>query len=108
MSGQPPFCRAPARRLVDLVEVRPLLAVDLDVDEQLVHQRRGLGVREALLVHHVAPVAGGVADGEQNRLVRLARLCQRFVAPGAPMHRIVLVQEQIGAGFGRRADCGSW
>ena len=40
VSGQPP--RAPrqqrVRRLVDLVEVRPLLAIDLDVDEVLVHR----------------------------------------------------------------------
>jgi hypothetical protein len=41
---------------VDGVHVGPLLAVDLDVDEVLVHQPRGLGVLEALVGHDVAPV----------------------------------------------------
>ena len=56
---------------VDRVDIGPLLAIDLDVDEVLVHQRRDLRVLEALMRHHVAPVAGGVADRQQDRLVRL-------------------------------------
>ena len=65
------------RRHVDLVDVGPLLAIDLDVDEQLVHHRRGGVVLEALVRHHVAPVAGGVADREQDRLVGALGLRQR-------------------------------
>ena len=34
------------RELIDLVEIRPFLAIDLDVDEQLVHQFRGRRVFE--------------------------------------------------------------
>ncbi len=49
-------------RHVDLVEVGALFTVDLDVDEVLVHERRDVGVFEALALHHVAPVAGRVAD----------------------------------------------
>ena len=60
------------RRHVDLVDVGPLLAVDLDVDEQLVHHARGGVVLEALVRHDVAPVAGRVADREQDRLARCA------------------------------------
>ncbi len=54
---------------VEAVEVGPLLAIDLDVHEVLVHQGGDLRVLEALALHHVAPVAGGVADGEEDRLV---------------------------------------
>ena len=54
---------------VDRVDIGPLLAVDLDVDEQRVHHRRDLGRFEALVRHDVAPVAGGVADREQDRPV---------------------------------------
>ena len=43
-------------RHVDLVEVGSLFAVDLDVDEVLVHQGSDLGVLEALVLHHVTPV----------------------------------------------------
>jgi len=49
------------RGLVDLVEVRPLFAVDLDVHEQAIHHRRGLGVLEGFVGHHVAPMAGRIA-----------------------------------------------
>ena len=58
---------------VDRVEVGPLLAVDLDADEVLVHQRRRLRVLERLVLHHVAPVARGVADREQDRPVLVPR-----------------------------------
>ena len=61
------------RALVDLVEVGPLLAVDLDVDEQAVHHRGDRRVLEALVRHDVAPVARRVADREQDRLVLAAR-----------------------------------
>jgi hypothetical protein len=40
------------------VDVRALLPVDLDADEEFVHERRGRLVGERLVLHHVAPVAG--------------------------------------------------
>ena len=70
---------------VDLVDVRPLLAIDLDVDEQLVHHARGRLVLEAFVRHHVAPVTGRVADREQDRLVRCASL--RASASGPHGHQ---------------------
>ena len=51
---------------VERVDVGPLLAVDLDVDEVLVHQRRRRRALERLVRHHVAPVAGAVADRERG------------------------------------------
>jgi hypothetical protein len=85
------------RRHVDLVDVGAFLAVDLDVDEQAIHHRRGRLVLEALVRHDVAPVAGGVADGEQDRLVGGCGLGERRRSPGAPVHRVVLVLQQVGA-----------
>ena len=57
------------RRHVDLVDVGPLLAIDLDVHEKPVHHGGGCRVLEALVGHDVAPMAGGVADREKDRLV---------------------------------------
>jgi hypothetical protein len=54
------------RRLEDGVEVRTFLAVDLHVHIEIVHQRRRRRVLEALVRHHVAPVAGCVSDGNQS------------------------------------------
>ncbi len=66
---------------VDRVDVGTLLAVDLDADEALVHHLGRRRVLERLVLHHVAPVARRVADGEQDRLV-LARALAR--APRRP------------------------
>ncbi len=88
---------------VDLVDVRPLLAVDFDIDEQLVHHRRRRLVLEGLVRHHVAPVAGGIADRQQDRLVGVFRLRQRLRPPLPPGNRIVRVLQQIGRGRLRQA-----
>ena len=82
---------------VDRINIRPLLAIDLHADEALVEQARDLFVFERLLLHHVAPVAGRVADGEEDRHVALARFGEGLVAPGAPIDRIVRVLKQVGA-----------
>ena len=84
---------------VDVVDIRPLLAVDFDVDEQFVHETRRLGVLEQLVRHHMAPVAGGVADRQQDRAVAPLGFGQRVGAPWAPMHGISGVLQKIGRGL---------
>ena len=59
---------------VDRVEVGALFAVHFDVDEQVVHQPRRRLVLERLPLHYMAPMAGRVANREQDRLVQLAGL----------------------------------
>ena len=93
-----PLVHGQGGRHVDVVEVGALLAVHLDGDEVLVHERGDLFVLEGLALHHVAPVAGGVADAEQDRLVLRARPRQRLLAPGMPVHRVVGVLQEVGAG----------
>ena len=84
---------------VDLVDVRPLLAVDLYVDEEIVHDRRGRRVLEAFMGHDMAPVAGRIADREQDRLVALLRGVESVGSPRPPVHGIVPVLQQIGTGL---------
>ena len=43
------------------------------------------GVLERLALHHVAPVAGGVADRDEDRLVLAARSRERLLAPRIPV-----------------------
>ena len=94
------------RAHVDGVDVGALLAVDLDVHEQLVHDRGDVGVLEALVGHDVAPVAGGVADREQDRLVGGLGFGQCLRSPGPPVHRVVLVLQEVGAGLAAEAVLG--
>ena len=91
------------RAHVDVIDVGPLLAIDLHVDEQAVHQRGGLGILEGFVRHHMAPMAGGVADGEQDRTVAPLRLGERLGAPGPPMHGIAGVLEEIGRRFAAKS-----
>ena len=100
LSGQPPGAGHRLARLhVDGVDVGPLLAVELDRDEARVHQLRGLLVLERLALHHVAPVAGRVADREQDRPVLLACARERLLAPRVPVHGVVLVLEEVRRGL---------
>ena len=80
---------------VDGVDVGSLLAVDLDVDEGLVHGCRHGVVLERLVRHHVAPVAGRVADAEQDRHIALACGGERLRPPRVPVDRIVAVLAQV-------------
>ena len=84
---------------VDRVEVGALLAVDLDADEVAVHLRGGVGVFERLMGHDVAPVAGRVADAEQDRLVLGASPAERFVAPRIPVDWVSCVLTKVRAAF---------
>ena len=84
---------------VDLVDVGPFLAIDLDIDEQTVHDGGDIFALEALMRHDMAPVAGCIADRQQDRLLGLNGLSQRLWRPGSPVHGIVAVLAQIGAGF---------
>ena len=83
---------------VDRVEVGAFLPVDLDVDEELVLKPRRLLVLERLVGHHVAPVARGVADGEEDRAVLVARAGERLLPPRVPVDRVVGVLEEVRAG----------
>ena len=83
---------------VERVDVGALLAVDLHAHEALVHQRRRARVLEGLALHHVAPVAGGVADRDEQRLVLLARARERRRRPTAASRR---GSRRAGAGRAR-------
>ena len=74
---------------VDLVQVRPLFAIDLDTDEIAVQAFRDRGVLETLVGHHVAPVAGRIADREKDRLLLRAGTQKRFRAPRLPIDGVL-------------------
>jgi hypothetical protein len=51
------------------------------------------------MLHDMAPVTGGVADRQQNRLVLRLGVIEHFLTPGLPVDRVVLVLQEIRAGF---------
>ena len=96
----PPLARHRLDRAhVHLVHVRPLLPIDLHVHEGLVHERRHRRVFEGLPLHHVAPVAGRIPDGEQDGSFRGRRPVLGLGPPGVPVHGVFGVLQQVGAGL---------
>jgi hypothetical protein len=46
----------------------------------------------------MAPVAGGVADREKDRLLLLSGTSERLLSPWVPLHGILRVLEKVGGG----------
>ena len=84
---------------MNLVHVRTLFPVHLDADEVAVQHLGDTFVLIGILLHHVAPVTGGIAYGEQDDFVFGPGGLKGFGAPGIPVDRIVRVLEKIGAGL---------
>src|SRR5258708_39595098 len=61
----------------------------------LVHDGGDLFVLKGFALHDMAPVAGGVADAEEDRFVLHFCLVQGFLAPRVPVYRVVCVLQQI-------------
>ena len=88
---------------VDVVDVGPFLAVDLDGDEIAV-QGIGDALRlEGLVLHDVAPVTGRVSDRQEDGFFFGARLLEGFRAPGIPVDGVVLVLEEVRRGLAGEA-----
>src|SRR5699024_8668885 len=78
------------------------LPIHLHRHELGVHHSCHLLVGEGLVGHHMAPVAGGVAHGQQDRHVPAARLGEGVGPPFVPIHRVVGVLAQVrGGGVGK-------
>ena len=88
-------CHSHAGGHIDRVHIRALLPVDFDRDKIPVDRLRHRLVRKGLMGHDVAPVAGGVADAEEHRLVLLPCGLECLAPPGPPVHGIFPVLEQI-------------
>ena len=87
------------RSHVDLIKIGPFLPVHLDADKIFVEKPGHLRVFKGFMSHDVAPVTGGIADGEKNRLVLLARQGKGLFSPREPGHRVEGMLEEIGAFF---------
>src|SRR5438874_199718 len=91
------------RHLVDAIDVRTLLAVDLDVDEVVVEDASRLFVFETFSLENVAPPAGGITHTQMNRLFFGACSFECFIAPRIPIDGIVSVLLQVRTRLGGEA-----
>ena len=88
-------------RHVQAVQVGTFLPVDLDADEMVVEQRGGGGILEGFVRHDVAPVAGGIADAQEDGFLFPDGFGVSFRAPRIPVDRVIGVLAQVrGEGVG--------
>ena len=97
------------------VDIGAFFAVDFDADEVLVHKCRRRTVFKSLVLHDVAPMAGAVADADDDQFVLCSGLFPNGFRPRFPVHGVVgvlaevgaaLVDEGIGGGVGRGISHG--
>src|SRR5205807_5310599 len=70
---------------IDAIDIRTFLPVDLGGNEVSVHECGSFRVLEALVSHHMAPMTGRVADGQEHRFVVGAGAGERGGTPGHPV-----------------------
>ncbi len=83
------------RRHIHLINIGPLFPIHLDRDKPLVEQCGNLRIFKGFTGHDMAPVTGGIADGEKNRFILLFGPGKGFFTPGIPIHRVIGVLQQI-------------
>ena len=88
---------------VDFIDIGPFFAIDLDAHKMLVQIISHFLALEGFALHHVAPVAGRVADAQENRFVFAPGLGESLLSPRIPVHGIVLVLQQVGRFLARKA-----
>ena len=81
---------------VNLIDVRPLFAIDFDTDEMSIKKVRDGIVFKRFAFHHVTPMAGRVTDAQEDGSIFAARFRKGVLSPSVPIHRIELMLEQVG------------
>src|SRR5438552_14506064 len=69
---------------VDFIDIGPFFAIDLDAHTMLVQIISHFLALEGFALHHVAPVAGRVADAQENRVVFAPGLGESLLSPRIP------------------------
>jgi hypothetical protein len=57
---------------------------------------RAFFVRKRFAAHDMAPVAGGITDGDKDRFILGAGFGEGFLAPRMPIHRVFRVLGEVG------------
>ena len=93
------FAAKISSELINFIDIGALLPIDLDIDEEPIHERSRRLILEAFVRHHMAPMARGIADGEQNRLSGVACEVEGVIVPRVPINGVFSVLEEVRAGF---------
>ena len=81
--------------MIAAVDVRPLIAIDLDGDKAFVHDVRDISIVVGLAIHNVAPVAPDRSDIEQDGLVLALSDRKRLFSPFMPLDGLMHGRAQV-------------
>ena len=81
---------------ISTIDIGPTFAIDLDRNKVAIEKVSDSTMIEALLFHHMTPVAGGITNRQEHRLVLRPGPGERWFSPGIPVHRIVRMLDQVG------------
>jgi hypothetical protein len=84
---------------VNGVNIGSLLAVNFNADEIFVHNPGYFPVFERFMLHHMAPVAGRIANADEHHFIFGYGLLEGFRIPCMPVNRVVGVLQKIRTGF---------
>jgi hypothetical protein len=76
---------------VDLIKVWSFFPIDFDIHKVIVHQPGDFFILKRFVRHHMAPVTRRITYAQEDRLVLLARNCERLLAPRIPVDGVMSV-----------------
>src|SRR6266702_7346536 len=80
---------------VNVIYIGSFFTIYFNGDKMLIHHVSDVFVLEGFALHDMAPVAGRVANTEQDGFVLLLRLLQRFFAPWVPIYGVVGMLQEV-------------
>ena len=88
LHASPPFA---------FIIVGTFLAIHFDIHKVLIHEFCDLFIFKRLVLHHVTPVTGRIADTQQDWFVLRFCLCEGLLTPCIPVNRVVRVLKKVRA-----------
>ena len=80
---------------INVINVRPLLAVDFDANKRFIHLSGTLCIFKAFVFHHVTPMARCVTNGKKNRDIAFPSDFESLRAPRPPIDRVPSVLKKV-------------
>jgi hypothetical protein len=80
---------------VERIDSWKFFAIDLDVDEVLIHHSSHLLIFETFMRHDMAPMACAVTNAQKHGNIARLRFFEGFIAPWPPIHGVVSMLLQV-------------
>jgi hypothetical protein len=80
---------------VNLIHIRTLFTIHFDRNKIPIQDLSDFFILKRFLLHHMAPMASGVANGKKYQLVLVASFDKGLISPRVPVHRVGGVLKEV-------------